>query len=112
MKNETKIVRLTSHEEIIGNVTSTDAGVKIKDPLIIIPTSQKALALAPWMPYTTIADDGIEIDSDRIMFIVTPHAELAKEHMSAISGLIVPGAQSARDPMVAGVIGAGMLKED
>ena len=94
MENETKIVRLTSHEEIIGRVTTTDTGVTIKDPLILIPTQQKSLALAPWMPYTTIATDGIEIDSDRIMFIVTPHDELAKEHMSAVSGLVVPGSQS------------------
>jgi len=108
MENETKIVRLTSHEEIIGKVTTTDTGVMIKDPLILIPTQQKSLALAPWMPYTTIADDGIEIAEDRIMFIVEPHAELAKEHMSAISGLVVPGSQSAGD--IAGVIGADVLK--
>lgn len=108
MENATKIVRLTSHEEIIGRVTKTDTGVSIKDPLIIVPTSQKALALAPWMPYTTIADEGIEIDDDRIMFIVNPHDELAKEHMSAVSGLVVPGSQSAGD--VAGVIGADVLK--
>ena len=108
MENETKIVRLTSHEEIIGRVTKTDTGVSIKDPLILIPTQQKSLALAPWMPYTTIATDGIEIDSDRIMFIVNPHDELAKEHMSAVSGLVVPGSQSAGD--VAGVIGADVLK--
>ena len=108
MENETKIVRLTSHEEIIGNVTTTETGVKIKDPLILIPTQQKSLALAPWMPYTTIADDGIEIDNDRIMFIVTPHEELAKEHMSAVSGLVVPSTPSAGD--VAGVIGADLLK--
>ena len=57
MENETKIVRLTSHEEIIGRVTTTDTGVTIKDPLILIPTQQKSLALAPWMPYTTIATD-------------------------------------------------------
>jgi len=107
MENETKIVRLTSHEEIIGKVTTTDTGVIIKDPLILIPTQQKSLALAPWMPYTTIADDGIEIAEDRIMFIVEPHAELAKEHMSAVSGLVVPGSQSAG---VAGVIGADILK--
>ena len=50
MENETKIVRLTSHEEIIGRVTTTDTGVSIKDPLILIPTQQKSLALAPWMP--------------------------------------------------------------
>ena len=108
MENETKIVRLTSHEEIIGRVTTTDTGVTIKDPLILIPTQQKSLALAPWMPYTTVAEDGIEIDSDRIMFIVNPHDELAKEHMSAISGLVVPSVPTGAD--VAGVIGADVLK--
>lgn len=108
MENETKIVRLTSHEEIIGKVTTTETGVMIKDPLILIPTQQKSLALAPWMPYTTIADVGIEIAADRIMFIVEPHAELAKEHMSAVSGLFIPGAQNASN--IAGTIGADILK--
>ena len=105
MERETKIVRLTSHEELIAKVTVTGDVVHLEDPLILVPTSQKALALAPWMPYTTVAEDGIDIPLDRVVFIVTPHKELAKEHASAISGLIVP------DKDVVGVVGNGLLTE-
>ena len=41
---------------------------------------------------------------------MSSHDELAKEHMSAVSGLVVPGSQSAGD--VAGVIGADVLRVD
>lgn len=106
MESEVKIVRLNSGEELIAKVTKNGETIRIEDPLVLVPTSQRAIALAPWLPYTTVKDDGIEIPVDRVMFIVTPHVELAKEHASAISGLVLP------DKEVVGAIGQSILTED
>lgn len=106
MESETKIVRLNSGEEVIAKVTKNGDMIRLEDPLVLVPTSQRAIALTPWLPYTTVGDDGIEIPLDRVMFIVTPHVDLAKEHTSAISGLVVP------DKEVVGAIGQSVLTED
>ncbi len=108
MMEEIQIVRLTSNEELIGKVSfsNDDSTVHIDKPLILIPTHEKGLALYPWMPYTTVAQDGIDIDADRVMFIVSPHKELAKEYTSATTGLLLP---PERD--VVGVIGKNLITE-
>jgi hypothetical protein len=105
---EVMIVRLTSNEELIGKVTFSedDSTVHIDNPLILVPTRERSLALAPWMPYTTVADDGIDIDSDRVLFIVTPHKELSKEYTSAVTGLVLPDEKE-----VVGVIGKSLITE-
>lgn len=105
MASETKIVRLNSGEELVAKVTHNGEFIRIEDPLILVPTSQRAIALAPWLPYTTVKDEGIEIPVDRVMFITNPHPEMAKEYSSAISGLIVP------DKEVVGAIGTDILTE-
>lgn len=106
MESETKIVRLNSGEEIVAKVTHSGDSIRVEDPLILVPTSQRAIALAPWLPYTTVKDEGIEIPVDRVMFIANPHPEMEKEYTSAITGLVVP------DKEVVGAIGSDLLTED
>lgn len=108
--NRVKLVRLMTGEEILCKVNALgDNEVEITDPLILIPTQQKSLALAPWMPYTTAKEDGIVMNSDRIVFAATPHPELEKEYLSAISGLVIPS--TAESAAVAGTIGPQNLSE-
>lgn len=106
MREQIKIVRLTSNEELIGKVSYSEdkSSLHIVDPLIIVPTHQKGLALVPWMPYTTVGDDGVDINADRVMFTVDPHKELAKEYTSAITGLVLP-----TEKEVVGVIGSNLI---
>lgn len=106
---EVLIVRLkSSNEEVIGKVTFSedDSNLHIDNPLILVPTRERTLALVPWMPYTTVADDGIDIDADNVLFIVTPHKELSKEYTSAVTGLVLP-----EEKEVVGVIGKSLITE-
>jgi len=108
--NSVKMVRLNSGEEILCKVNPLpDDCVEITDPLILIPTQQKSLALAPWLPYTNAKEEGVVISTDRIMFTVSPHPELAKEYLSAISGLVIPS--TADTAAVVGTIGPQNLSE-
>lgn len=108
--NSVSMVRLNSGEEILCRVNPLpDNCVEIRDPLILIPTQQKSLALAPWLPYTTAKEDGVVINTDRIMFTTTPHPELVKEYLSALSGLVIPSA--GESAAVAGTIGPQNLSE-
>jgi len=108
--NSVKMVRLNSGEEILCRMNPLpDNCVEITDPLILIPTQQKSLALAPWLPYTNAKEEGVVISTDRIMFTVSPHPELEKEYLSALSGLVIPNA--AESATVAGTIGPQNLSE-
>ena len=87
-----KLVRLTSGEELIGEVTvNRDMSVTIKKGIILIPAGEGKLGFMPFMPYTEAAD-GVEIEKQFIMFMVTPvqglidnHAESTKDESKIIT---------------------------
>ena len=71
--------------ELIENVYS------IKNPAIIVPVGKGELALAPWLPYTTVDQTGVNIHKDRITFTLTPQAELSNQYNTTFgNGLIIP----------------------
>lgn len=109
--NEIRIVRLMSGEEIICKTNALpDDCVEIRDPLILVPAREKGgLALAPWMPYTNVKEDGIVVSSDKVVFTTKAHPELEKEYLSALSGLVIPNA--AESAQVAGTVGPQNLSE-
>lgn len=92
-----KIVRLLSGEELLGDVfLGEDGGVLIKD-VCQVATSyadpQQATAkigIAPYLPYA-LMDNGINIQSHYIGFIISPVVELLNEYNKIFgSGIIVP----------------------
>ena len=68
---ETKIVRLSSGEEIICKSEMVDQDgiefIKIKNPAILVPVGDGQLAFAPWLPYGDITD-GLQIEKKFIVF--------------------------------------------
>lgn len=109
-----QMIRLVSGEEILCKMNRVDCPVdgpcaEITDPLILIPTRERGLALAPWLPYTQAKENGVVVSMDKIMFNVSPHPELEKEYLSVISGLIIP--TTASDGGVVGTIGMQNLSE-
>ena len=95
MKN-IKFVRLTSGEEIIGDVDlngiDTDT-IIIKDAIVLIPAGEGKLGFMPFMPYTK-ASDGFEVDLKFVMFMVDPVEDLVKQHAGATSHIDLSAATS------------------
>ena len=88
--SEIKIVRLTSGEELIAKIEKTDNGYLLNKPAILIPTGKDQLAFGQWLPYANI-QDGIEILSTYVVFVVDPMEEMTAQYEEAFgSGLIVP----------------------
>jgi hypothetical protein len=89
--SEVKIVRLTSGEELIANVEQVDdISYILKKPAILIPTGKDQLAFGQWLPYANI-QDGIEILSTYVVFVVDPMEEMAAQYEEAFgSGLVTP----------------------
>jgi hypothetical protein len=91
---ETKIVRLSSGEEIICKTEMVDHDgtefVKIKNPAILVPVGDGQLAFAPWLPYGDITD-GLEIDMKFIVFVIKAQLELANQYNETVgNGIVVP----------------------
>lgn len=130
MNNEVNVMiaRLTSGEEIIFEYEdcTNPNGEPVKDrfriahPLILIPAQQGNIGLAPWMPYTTVMADGIELSMERVMFFTRPvdglreaYAQAAvqanMERIQEETGLVLPNTNreivAAGDPGIAGTIG-------
>ena len=92
MKDNIKLVRLTSGEELIANVDDSDTNKPIlKDAIIMIPAGEGKIGFMPWLPYTK-ANDGLPIKHEDIMFIVEPLEELKKQFIQARSGIVTPPA--------------------
>ena len=91
---ETKIVRLSSGEEIICKTEILDEGgtefVKIKNPAILVPVGDGQLAFAPWLPYGDITS-GLEIDMKFVVFIIKAQTELSNQYNETVgNGIVVP----------------------
>ena len=99
-----KIIRLTTGEEILSKVEKTDAGLSLVDPVILVPTGGKGLALAPWLPYRA-EDSELVIKEQNIVFTTDPHPDLIKEDTAATSKIIAPPSD------IVGVVGPGMITE-
>ena len=71
---------MVSGEQIIAKIELIENVYSIKNPAIIVPVGKGELALAPWLPYTTVDQTGVQIHKDRITFVLTPQPELANNY--------------------------------
>lgn len=89
LMSDVKLVRLTSGEEILCTFKSeTPDGIIIEDATVIIPTQERNIGLAPWMPYAET--DGMFIKKDIIAFIIEPVKQLAEQFNSIHSKIVTP----------------------
>lgn len=86
-----QLIGLVSGEQIIAKIELIENVYSIKNPAIIVPVGKGELALAPWLPYTTVDQTGVQIHKDRITFVLIPQPELANNYNESFgSGLIIP----------------------
>lgn len=83
------LVRLSSGEEIIGEVTETENLITIKDGYTLIPAGEGRIGMMPFMAYTK-AKDGITIDKSFVVFTVEPADDLQEQVRSMGSSIVTP----------------------
>tara|TARA_B100001057_G_C22364306_1_gene762065 strand:- start:143 stop:427 length:285 start_codon:yes stop_codon:yes gene_type:complete len=87
-----QLVRLSSGEEIIGNVETVDDSIIITDGFSLIPAGEGKIGFMPFMAYTKAAE-GITISNKFVLFMVEPKDELVDQIKSMQSGIVVPPKQ-------------------
>lgn len=74
-----KLVRISSGEEVIGDITETTDTVTIKKGYVLIPGGEGKIAFMPFMPYTKSWKEGLEINKSNILFVADPVDELVAQ---------------------------------
>ncbi len=88
LKQELKLVRLSSGEEIIGKVVKhEDKSITITDGVCLIAAEEGRLGFMPYMPYTK-AHEGVVINTNHVVFIVDPADEVKDKVQEMTSGIV------------------------
>ena len=83
------LVRLSSGEEIIGEVTETENLITIKNGYTLIPAGEGRIGMMPFMAYTK-ANNGVTIDKKFVMFMIEPADDLQEQVKSMGSSIVTP----------------------
>ena len=90
MKN-IKIIRLSTGEDVIGDIVENDTNIIIKKSFVLIPRQMAPgqpvqLMLSPWQPYTD--DKEIVVDNSKVITMINPKADIKKNYEENTSGII------------------------
>ena len=89
-KKQIKLLRLTSGEEVIAEIShELNNTIMVYDAIIMIPAGQGKIGFMPWMPYTR-AKNGLVLRKEDIMFIIDPIDSLIDQFKQARSGIVTP----------------------
>ena len=88
-----KIMRLSTGEDVIGEINEDGSLVTAKDAFAIIPMQSSPgkpvqLMMTPWMPYSEVKT--ITVDKDKVITIYKPKADILKSYQQNTSPIITP----------------------
>jgi hypothetical protein len=94
MEKSMKLVRLTSGEEIVGDVVENEDGsYTISNAFNLLPGGEGKIQFIPFMAYTE-AHAGVTLKAEHVLFTVAPVAQLVEQitkiKRSMDSGIITP----------------------
>ena len=76
---EVKLIRLVSGEEVLGDITPERDGYTVKEAYVLIPGGEGKIAFMPFQPYCKVAENGIHIKEEHVLFITEPVDDLADQ---------------------------------
>ena len=76
---EVKLIRLVSGEEVLGDITESRDGYLVKEAYILIPGGEGKIAFMPFQPYCKVAENGVTIKNEHVLFVTEPVDELAAQ---------------------------------
>ena len=89
-KDNVKIVRLTTGEELICEAIETDGGWTVSKALLLVPVSLQNMQMIPWLAYAKHPEKGLFLPEKIIAFTVEAEDRLKAEYEKAFSKIIAP----------------------
>ena len=91
MASETKVLRLSTGEDVIAKVGENDQGVSLKQAFVIIPQQSapgKPIQLMMSLYNAFGKDDTITLSKEKIVFMTTPKDDILKSYEQNTSRII------------------------
>ena len=92
-----KIVRLSTGEEIIGEVmadTKTDLTLKNPVRILVIPTADQKNPKVGFGPFTQWTEDKeLTLNKNCVTTVATPVADFVNQYNSVFGGIVVPNSK-------------------
>ena len=80
MTQDTRLVRVSSGEDIICNViTIEDDYVTVTDPIVAVPAGDGQIGFAPWSPLLK-EDEELSIQMSHVLYISFPNDDIKKQY--------------------------------
>ena len=89
-KDNVRIVRLTTGEELMCEAIATDGGWLLSKALLLVPVSLQNMQMIPWLAYAKYPEEGLFLPEKIIAFVVEAEDRLKAEHEKAFSKIIAP----------------------
>jgi hypothetical protein len=86
-----KLIRMSSGEDVVATVLEDETdSIKIKDPIVIVPTGNNQLGFAPWSPVLDREVESITISKRFIVFMSEPNEPCSENYKAMFFNLVTP----------------------
>ena len=91
MERDTRLVRLSSGEDVICNVITIEEDyITVGDPIVAVPAGEPGqIAFAPWSPLLKEHEE-LSIQMSHVLYISFPNDNIREQYESLFSSVITP----------------------
>ena len=90
MERDTRLVRVSSGEDVICNVVSIeDEYITVTDPIVAVPTGEGQIGFAPWSPLLKESEE-LSIQMSHVRYISFANDNIRKQYENITSNVITP----------------------
>ena len=91
MERDTRLVRLSSGEDVICNVIAIEEDyITVGDPIVAVPAGEPGqIAFAPWSPLLKEHEE-LSIQMSHVVYISFPNDSIREQYESLFSSVITP----------------------
>ena len=91
MERDTRLVRLSSGEDVICNVITIEEDyITVGDPIVAVPAGEPGqIAFAPWSPLLKEHEE-LSIQMSHVVYISFPNDSIREQYESLFTSVITP----------------------
>ena len=90
MERDTRLVRLSSGEDVICNMIAIeDDYITVTDTIVAVPTGEGQIGFAPWSPLLR-EDEEVSIQMSHVVYISFANDNIRQQYENITSNVITP----------------------
>jgi len=90
------LLRVTTGEDIVAEIKENENTITLENPAVLMPMRDAGggnmqMGFGPWVPFAASSKVKVDIDREKVMFIIEPNSDIANNYRQAFgSGIVVP----------------------